>query len=210
MPNTSGEVYGLTALCPLKPSGLEGSTVGLTQARLDATKTDEDSPMAGVPNTYLCRFFVLEDVVYEGKPAREEHLKSQYLVFSSNFHGDLDTYLQGMWQHAEAFVRNIWAYCRTFESVSSAQDFVAYIKRCQVKTTFLFNGSTDEPLAEQLKGLYLKQEFSKFACDHQGLEASELQVAFNKFVQRVKPFELSGPTWRPGASTLAGAVTEGA
>ena len=47
--------------------------------------------MAKVPNTYLARFYILNDVFYQGFPAEEEHLKSKYLVFSSNFHGDENT-----------------------------------------------------------------------------------------------------------------------
>ena len=35
----------------------------------------------------------MDDVVFVGTPAREEHLKSKYLVFETNFDGDLDAYL---------------------------------------------------------------------------------------------------------------------
>ncbi len=166
--------------------------------------------MAKVPNTYFCRFFVLDDVVYEGKPARVEHLRSKYLVFTSNFQGDLELYLEGMWAHAEKFVRDVWQFCVRFrEDVNDAASFVRYIKECQVETTFYFNGSTDDALAEQLKALYLKQELSKFAYQHAGLPAAELQAAFRQFVERVEPNNLAGPTWKAGASTLEAATGGG-
>lgn len=219
MPNKSGNAYGLTTLCPLlraeqyqerfARTGLHDSPATLLKDFLNDTPGGEHSPMANVPNTYLCRFFVLDDIIYEGKPGRSEHLKSKYLVFTSNFHGELEPYLSGMWQHAGDFVRRAYQYCVGFDAVRDAASFVQYIKRCQVETTFYFNGSTDEPLAEQLKALYLKQELSKFVIDNQNKPAAELQQAFAAFAERVKPFELSGPTFRPGAESLDRAVIGG-
>lgn len=158
--------------------------------------------MAHVPNTYLCRLWVLSDVLYEGKPAFIEHLKSDYLVFTSDFHGELESYLEGMWNALKDDVRVILGYCVRGEIVTDAKSFIEYIKKCQITTTFFFNGSTDEPLAQQLKNLYLKQEFSKFAFENQGKSAGELQAAFREFVQRTQPDKLSGPTWAAGAYHL--------
>jgi hypothetical protein len=207
VPNKSGRAYGLTTLCPLgNDSQNDQSYAAIVRGHLRALAVDESSPMARVPNTYLCRMFVLDDVFYEGKPAAEEHLKSKYLVFVAELHGDLDTYLEGMWTHAEETIRRIWQYCIGFSHVHNARDFVRYIKKCQVETTFYFNGSTDDPLAEQLKSLYLKQELSKFVHAHQGQDAASLQHAFQEFVARTQPTNLASPTWRPGASSLESAV----
>ena len=86
--------------------------------------------------------------------------------------------------------------------------FIDYVKRCQVETTFYFNGSSDEPLAVQLKSLYLKQELAKFAAANQGKSAADLQAAFKEFVARVQPSNLARPTWKPGAYHLDRAVLE--
>ena len=208
MPNESGRAYGLTTMFPLcNDSENDQSYAAIVRGHLRALEVDENSPMAKVPNTYLCRLFVLDNVFYEGKPAVEEHLKSKYLVFVAEIHGDLDTYLRGMWTHAEAMIRRLFHYCIAFHSVRSADDFVRYVKKCQVETTFYFNGSNDEPLAEQLKALYLKQELAWFVRDNQGKTPVELQQAFRAFVARTQPKDPSRPTWRPGASSLDVAVT---
>lgn len=209
MPNQNGRAYGLTTLCPLQAaSEHDRSTSELVRAYLSTVALDEGSPMAKVPNTYLCRFFVLEDVLFQGHPARLEHLESKYLVFVAELHGELEPYLRGMWQNAEAFVRALFAHCIGFGEVRDAQSFVAFIEKCQVETTFYFNGSNDEPLAEQLKALYLKQELSKFAYANRGKSAAELQSAFRQFVDRVAPSDLKGPTWKPGASSPENAVND--
>ena len=199
MSNISGKAYGLTLLCPIiNDSRNDQSYAEILRNYLENLPVDGQSPMAKIPNTYLARFYVLNDVFYEGSPAREEHLKSKYLVFSSNFHGSLDTYVRGMWEADETAVRAIWQYCVAFDEVHSAENFIDYVKKCQVYNDLFFNGSTDDSLAEQLKALYLKQEFTRFAHENQELNAAELQKNFKDFVQRTRPLDLNGPSWSPG------------
>lgn len=203
--NRVGRLYGLTAFCPIKagtPVGVNRSAVSLISERLAELPRHEDSFFSRIPNTYIARFYLLRDVFYESKPAKQEHLQSQYLIFAVNLHGELDGYLRDMWDREEAVVRSIWQYCVAFDNVDDADAFVSYIKRCRVDNALLFNGSTDEPLAEQLKGLYLKQEFGKFVARNQGLPPAELRDEFRTFLARVKVDDLNRPTWRAGASTL--------
>lgn len=211
MANTSGNAYGLTAFIPIKNgySNDGSSHDSLIRSLLQSPQwpLEHRSPMAKVPNTYLCRFYLLNDVFYEGKPEKEEHLKSKYLVFSSNFHGDLDKYLQGMWQNIQDKLKELLIHCVAFDRVKTIDDFVSYIKRCQVNNDLFFNGSTDDSLPEQLKSLYLKQALSHFVFAHQPLiqkgveSAAELQRAFKAFVEHTQPSNLSEPTWTPGSET---------
>lgn len=215
MPNKSGNAYGLTVLSPIKNGSIGNQSFSnLTRYCLQELEVDNNSPWARIPNTYLCRLFVLNDVFYNPEsgpfslkqynaPRIEEHLQSEYLVFSSNFYGDLDLYLQGMWLNAEKEISDIWGHCVAFDRVSSMGDFVDYIKKCQVETTFYFNGSSDDPLDEQLKSLYLKQEFSKFAFANQGKDPEALQKAFLMFSKDVEPDNLSAPTWPAGKNSIS-------
>jgi hypothetical protein len=203
MGNTAGQAYGLTLLCPIKQNDAAHSYANLTRLKLQKLPLNEHSPFAKVANTYMCRFYILNDVFYEGYPANNEHLKSAYLVFCCNFHGDRDQYLRTMWNSVESDIKNIWEYCITFDKVHSADDFVHYIQKCQVENTLYFNGSTDDSLAEQLKSLYLKQEFTQFAYDNYGKSAEELQKSFNDFIERTQPDNLATPTWQAGLTKLA-------
>jgi hypothetical protein len=217
MANQSGNAYALTILCPIRHGipaqpkpGMEGQThAACVRIQLQEVLGNENSPLARVPNTYLARFYLLNDVPYQGKPAIREGLNSDYLVFSSNFHGDLNTYLEGMWKAIEPEIQSILQHCFGFDNIRDSAGFIAYIRKVQVTTTFFFNGSTDEPLAMQLKSLYLKQEFSKFAFENQGKTPREIQAAFHAFVERVRIDDLRGPTWRPGCFKLETVVVDG-
>lgn len=208
MANKSGNAYALTLLCPILPGtpsnpepGLEGQSY-VACLRFQLQKLSDHKQMSKVPNTYLSRCYVLDDVPYQGNPASMEHLKSKYLVFSANFHGELDDYLTGMWNAVKPEIQYILGHCVGFSEVNDVASYVAYIKKCQVTTTFFFNGSTDDPLDEQLKALYLKQEFSKFVFENQGKKPADLQAAFSQFLQRAQPENTASPTWKPGVSGL--------
>ena len=240
MPNQAGKAYGLTVLCPLKQVDAEGNSVSIKvkntlwdlQMPVDhiteqkggdpvVTVREPDFFFKNVPNTYLARFYVLEDVFYEDYPCELEHLKSKYLVFTSNFYGDLEPYLKGMFDHAEKEIKLIWQDCYGFDKDKiTASSFVEYIKKCQVETTFFFNGSVDtksppgvppdkaHSRQDQLKSLYLKQEFSKFVFNNAHKKPEELLDAFKEFVKETKPKE-NFPRWKAGGTDLKTIVEKG-
>lgn len=223
--NISGSAYALTMLCPIKP-GIEGNRIyaDLIRDRLESWNMAKLSPLSKVPNTYLCRFFVLDDIVTESLPGASiwdalsdiriissnkqrlkalpftDHLHSRYLVFSSNLYGDVDTYLQRMWQSMQVEIQTIWQYCYGFEEVKDATSFLAYAKKCCVDASLFFVGSNDDSLADQLKALYVKQEFSRFAQETQDLPAAQLKQAYSAFMLRIKPRDVNEPTWKAGAT----------
>ena len=225
--NVSGKAYALTILSPIKDARVgDRSCADAMRDQLENWNLLHNSPMARVPQTYLARFFVLDDVFTESLPGAgafdtvsdllpvvpdairraslpaEDHLKSKYLVFSSNFHGDLEPYLRGMWQAIESDIESVWQHCYAFDEVKDADGFIAYMKKCQLTAALFFVGSNDDPLEEQLKALYLKQEFSRFAMESQGLPTAELKQRYQEFIARVKPADPAGPAWTPGQYTL--------
>lgn len=226
--NISGKAYALTMLCPIKPGIEENRTYAdLIRDQLEIWNLADVSPLAQVPNTYLCRFFVLDDIYTESLPGASiwdalsdlriipsnkqrlaalphtDHLQSSYLVFSSNLHGDIDIYLKGMWQNMQPEIKTIWQYCYAFEEVKDATSFIAYAKKCCLDSALFFVGSNDDSLAAQLKALYVKQEFSRFAQETQDLPAAQLKQAYTAFMQRIKPRDVNAPTWTAGVTNAA-------
>ncbi len=234
--NISGNAYALTILSPIKDGYTQDEIADeiayadIVRDRLQGWNTELNSPMALTKQTYLCRFFVLDDVYTEALPGasaldtiidwlpfvpdwfrrcalpKEDHLKSRYLVFSSNFYcgpnGQVDDYLRDMWNAISDRINEIWGYCYGFEDVNDADSFIAYMKKCQLTATLFFVGSNDDPLDEQLKSLYLKQKFTKFAIANQGRDAADLKQNFQTFYAEVQPTNLSAPTWAAGKYRL--------
>ena len=154
MANEFGDSYGLTCLCPIMNGQTDPLADGIvdlasydkiTRRRIQTLPLNEHSPFAQVPNTYFARLFILNDVFFQqGDNIKRDHLKSKYLVFTSNFHGNLESYLEGMWNSSEQDIRNIWQYAVGFDKVNDATSFTlsnptAYCQILRISCSLLFH-----------------------------------------------------------------------
>ncbi|HWE53352.1 MAG TPA: hypothetical protein VG273_26400 [Bryobacteraceae bacterium] len=187
MGNVSGSTYGLTILSPI----IEDNRLDICHSMelrwyLSHVPRDHRSPFAQLSSTYLARLVVMDDVVFVGLPACEEHLKSRYLVFETSFDGDLDTYLRRMGTETREFVGDVWKHCVGFPGTADVDAFIAYMKKCQIETTFFFADVNDRTVEHTLHALRAQSALAHFMEKHQGMPATELQQAFGDFLERLR------------------------
>jgi hypothetical protein len=184
MPNFDGGHYFLTVLAPISAKlrvderGRRRSPAHLIREELaflpNAERTvasaggrGDDNPFARVPRTHFARFFVLDDVVYNGRlpsdvlldtvksaaKARSplttaqpvDRLPTKYLVFAATFdaasgaRSERDSYLTALWDEMGGPLTRLLGNCDGFDGVATAAQFCAYIEKCQVETTLPFN-----------------------------------------------------------------------
>lgn len=195
MANTSGNTYGLTILSPI----IENNRLDVCHSMelrwyLSQLPRDYRSPFAQLSSTYLARLVVMDDVVFVGHPAHEDHLKSRYLVFETNFDGDLDSYLRSMATKTRDFVNDVWKHCVGFPGTADIDKFIAYMKRCQVETTFFFADVNDQSVQSTLDALKAQAALTHFIEQHQGQRPEEVQRAFGRFYEKL----LKSPGLRRG------------
>ncbi|HEV2711147.1 MAG TPA: hypothetical protein VGU67_13110 [Edaphobacter sp.] len=184
MPNQSGSVYGLTLLSPILDDEQASPSHDLQIRRYLATlSTGEESPFAIAPGTHLARLVVMDDVIYVGMPACEEHLKSKYLVFESNCDGDLDTYLTGLATKIPQHLDAIWNHCTGYPGAADVQAFLRYMKACQIETTFFFAAVNDKSVTDTLVALQTQRAVADFIATHQGVDAVQTQKEFIEFIK---------------------------
>jgi hypothetical protein len=195
MANQNGQVYGLTILSPI----IEDVRLDICHSMelrwyLGHLPRDHRSPFAQISSTYLARLVVMDDVVYVGAPACEEHLKSRYLIFETNFDGDLDTYLTRMARETPEFVEAVWKHCVGFPGVSDVGAFVAYMKKCQITTTFFFADVNDRTVQQSLKALQTQSALAHFIEKNQGKPPAEMQREFGALLDSIThaPLPLPG------------------
>jgi hypothetical protein len=186
MANQSGQVYGLTILSPI----LESDRIDICDATvlrwyLASLPRDHTSPFARVSSTHFARLVVMDDVVFVGSPSREEHLKSRYLVFETNFDGDLDTYLTRMAREIPEFVDSVWKHCVGYPGVADPAAFAAYMKKCQIETTFFFADVNDKTVQQNLKALQVQSALAHFIERNQGKPPAEIQKSFGVLLERL-------------------------
>jgi hypothetical protein len=210
MANQSGSVYGLTVLSPILNDEHAVPSHDLQIRKyLAALPTGADSPFAIAPGTHLARLVVMDDVVYVGMPACEEHLKSKYLVFESNCDGDLDTYLKGLATKIPQHLDAIWSHCTGYPGAGDVTAFLRYMKACQLQTTFFFAAVNDKSVTDTLIALQTQRAVADFIATHQGMDPAHIQREFIEFIRILKAASPPAPgTMTPHRSVKTGGRNE--
>lgn len=194
MANQSGQIYGLTILSPIiENDGIDICHATALRWYLAGLPRDHTSPLAQVSSTHFARLVVMDDVVFVGAPACEEHLKSRYLVFETNFDGDIDQYLTDMARKIPVFVDSVWKHCVGYPGTEPGA-FAAYMKKCQVETTFFFADVNDKTVEQTLKALQVQSALTHFIATNQGKPATQIQKAFGVLLECLA----KAPTPPPG------------
>ncbi|UAB79374.1 hypothetical protein INR77_06770 [Erythrobacter sp. SCSIO 43205] len=113
--------------------------------------------------THLARFAVIDRLGYNGFQAADpvldklglakpinnrSELSHPYLLFAAEFDApsgsrsyDLAVYLRELWDVMQDDLVDIFSNCVAFEpdEITTAADFIAYIKQCEIETTMPFN-----------------------------------------------------------------------
>jgi hypothetical protein len=166
--NVSGQAYSLTVLIPIA----DGREQALTE-HLDGLPTGDGSPLARVAATHFARWVVIPDVIYEGQGQRRDHLAAPRLLFTSNFDGSLDAYLDRLHPHTDA----IWGHCRGYPG---RDGFAAWMRAHQLRSALFFAAYGDQTVSEVHANLELRARLIDFALNAQGLPPDELATRFRE------------------------------
>jgi hypothetical protein len=214
MPNQNGTVYGLTILSPIINDDKAVPSHDLQIRKYLATlPTGKDSPFAQAPGTHLARLVVMDDVIYVGMPACEEHLNSKYLIFESNLdggsNGDIDGYLGALAQNIPQHLDAIWSHCVGYPGAANPKAFIDFMKACQIETTFFFAAVNDKSVPETLRALQTQRAVTDFIATHQGMEPGRLQAEFVRFSSELKTRPAPPPgSMSPGREIKTGGRNE--
>jgi hypothetical protein len=172
--NVSGQAYALTVLTPI----LDGHAPELT-AHLDALPEGDASPLARVPGTHLGRWVVIDQVKYQGHGQRHhDSLAAPRLLFTSNFDGDLDPYLErlrtGLGEDADA----IWGHCRGYPGHQDRAGFGRWLRAHEIEAALFFAAYGSHTVEQVHANLDKRARLIEFALEAQGLEAEQLKSRF--------------------------------
>jgi hypothetical protein len=172
--NISGQAYSLTVITPI----MNGHQTQLAQY-LDGLQSGHQSPLAGVEGTHFARWVVIDDVTYEGLDEGDrEHLKHARLLFTSNFDGELDRYLEALRSGLGDSADAIWGNCIGYPGSGEGRAFADYMRHHQIDSSLFFAAYGDRTVGEVKRSLALRIRFVEFALRVQGLPAPELKAAF--------------------------------
>jgi hypothetical protein len=188
-----GKTFGLTLLSPILPDARTISPKAALTRYLASIPTGAESPLARVSTTHLARWTVISAPPYEGFPATPDHFKSAYLLFTSNFDGDLDPYLDLLADAIPETVAGVWQHCIGFPGLADRTAFRRYMHRCHIETALVFSGYPNATVEEVLRALMTQRALIDFIRANRAASPAELQRAFVEWTHR-----LNGPAPPPG------------
>jgi hypothetical protein len=173
--NVSGQAYAFMAMTPVKPGEHDALADYLRGLRAAGP-----SPLAKLPRTHLGRFVIVEDFHNDPswKQRKAEHLELPYLIFTSNFDGDLDSYLDELCEKLALEAQEIWGRCVGCPENAKGAALKAYLKHNQIDTGISFAAYGQAPIGTIKRCLRQRERMIDFARSSQGLEPEALQQAF--------------------------------
>lgn len=173
--NICGEVYALTVMTPIR----DGHETALARY-LNTLEDGAASPLADVEGTHFARWVLVGDVTYEGARQRPDHLRTGRLLFTSNFDGPMEPYLERLRTGLGEVADEIWAHCQGYPGREDAAAFAAYLRGHQLENSLFFAAYGDLTVADVRRALATRRRMIEFALRAQQLGTSELQAAFRE------------------------------
>jgi hypothetical protein len=170
-----GQAEALTAFMPIT-AGRESALAQL----LDKLALGDGSPLARVAGTHFARFVVLDAPVYEGPPQRRDSWKAARLLFTTNFDGPLESYLEGLRTGLGPDGDAIFGHCAGYPGSADAREWVTWLLAHRVVSSLFFAAYGDQDVATVVANVDARARLIAFALGAQGLAPAELQASFMK------------------------------
>jgi hypothetical protein len=171
-PNIAGRTYSLMIWTPIRP-GAEGEL----RAYLDGLDK-RSSPLARLPRTHMARWVVVPDMPVAPGTNLHDPLGNQYLLFTSNFDGDADSYLHELVELMAEEAAAIWSHCIACPQPAEGAALKAYLHRNQVDSGFAFAAYGDASVAQIKTALDKRARLIDFVVRAQEMKPAQRRKAF--------------------------------
>lgn len=174
-PNVNGQAYAFMAMTPVKPG--EEDALGTYLQGLHAAGP---SPLSKLGRTHMARFVIVRDFHHDRtwKQRREDHLDLPYLIFTSNFDGDLDSYLDELCEALSDEAPQLWGRCVGCPQSATGPALKDYLKHNQIDTGIFYAAYGHAQVGTIKRALAQRERMIEFALEAQEMEPAALQQAF--------------------------------
>lgn len=169
----SGQARALTLLVPIDPA-----RASALATLLDGLPTGADSPLARVPGTHFARWVVLDQLLYQGPPQRRDDWSAPRLLFTTNFDGPLDRYVDALRTGLGDDGDRIFGHCAGYPGRADAARWSAWLLGHHAPSALFFAAYGDQTVHEVQANLELRARLIAFALEAQGLAPERLQARF--------------------------------
>ena len=171
--NSVAGAYALTTFAPIIAGHEEE-----VRAYIEGLPKGAESPLARLDTLHLSRIQIFDQLVDQGPKHDLDRLESSWLVFTSSFDGDLDTYLDLICERIPHEADGWWSHCVGYPGTADRTAFRDWLKVHQRHTNLFASAYHGGTVARVREGLALRHQLVDFAADAQGLDAAALKERF--------------------------------
>ena len=111
---------------------------------------------------------------------RPDPWKSQYLIFTSCFDGDLESYLGDLGALMGEEADRVWNHCVGYPGSQDRAGFARYLRHNQIDTEVYFAAYPDATVARVRESLALRDDLLRFTLATQGQDGAGLHRRFHE------------------------------
>jgi hypothetical protein len=171
--NIVGKTYSLMVWTPIRP----GQEAAL-RAHLEQLETAARSPLAKVPRTHMARWIVVPDMPVAPGTDLHDPLGTQFLLFTSNFDGDVDSYLRELVELMPEEAAAVWSHCVGCPQPAEGAALKAYLHRNQVDSGVAFAAYPSASVAQVRTALDKRARLIDFVVRAQEMTPAKRRKAF--------------------------------
>ena len=122
---------------------------------------------------------MIDDVKFQGAGQKKrDHLKASRLLFTANFDGDLDRYLEGLRTGMAGDADAVWSHCAGYPGHADQAGFARYMKAHQLEAVLFFGAYGAHTVEQVHRNVGIRSNLIAFALEAQTMDPAALQQRF--------------------------------
>ncbi len=170
--NVAGRTYALMVLTPIKPGAAGDLRTYLEELG--------ESPFARLSRTHFARLMIVPDMPAARGASYRDPLDGPYLLFTANFDGDVDTWLDELAELLGPEAPEIWGRCIGCPQPASGSALKAYLWRNQLDSGVVFAAYGQASVTQIRGALDKRARLEDFVIRAQDMQPAQRRKAFLK------------------------------
>jgi hypothetical protein len=175
MSNVAGKAYILNALSPMRPWLTWFERLNYMGSRAVPSQL---VPLLGLSFIHFARWVIVKRDQWPDLGQGKQKLRNDYLLFSSNFNGTWDQYLDAFSDTNPTGVDLAWISSTKFPHSIPSTPFKDYIRVNQIDTDYYYNATPGAAQRDVKSALRVRRAILDLSGKHASLSPADFQKAY--------------------------------
>jgi hypothetical protein len=183
MSNVAGKAYVMNVVTPMRPSLTWINRLSFMYSRAVPSTL---KGLLGLSFIHFGRWAIVKRKQWPDYGQGRQKLQNDYLLFSSNFNGTWDQYLDAFSDGIPTGVDSYWISSTKFPHSIPSTPFKDYIRVNQVDTDYYYNATPGAAQTDIKAALRVRRAIRALAQEHDSLTPEEFQKAYIAELRKVQ------------------------